>query len=71
MQATRKASDDRTGVQTSRGTLGSKHSLEGHVAMPGWLMEAAEVALARPGRHQVCRMVLHGRKVGGGGLENS
>lgn len=52
VQSTRKASVDRTGVQTSGGTLGSRHSLEGQVALHGWLMEAAEVASARPGQHQ-------------------
>jgi hypothetical protein len=70
VQSTRKASVDRTGVQTSGGTLGSRHSLEGQVALHGWLMEAAEVASARPGQHQVCRMVLHVES-GWWGLENS
>lgn len=33
VQAARKASADRTGAQTSRGALGSRHSLEGQVAL--------------------------------------
>lgn len=52
MQATRKASADRTGMQISRGALASRHSLEGQGALHGWLKEAEEEALARPGRHQ-------------------
>lgn len=62
MQATRKASADRTGMQTSRGALASRHSLEGQGALHGWLMEAEEEALARSGQHQVCKMALQGRK---------
>lgn len=68
MQATRKASADRTGMQISRGALASRHSLEGQGALHGWLKEAEEEALARPGRHQVCRMALQGRKWAEGAL---
>lgn len=44
----------------------SRRSLEGQVALHGWLME---VALARPGRHQVCRTALQGSKWVDGGPE--
>lgn len=68
MQATRKASAARTGMQISRGALGSRRSLEGQGVLPGWLMEATEEDLARPGWHQVCRMVLQGGKWAEGAL---